>query len=173
MTFDLLKYSEDKVKEIITVPDATLSTMLSALLDKVGAEADREGRFCLLTDENEVDTVLDSFNIPQAQESFYAYCERIGVDVFVYTLGCVMVRLQWTVQSLKDAKAKSTGVRYNSLEEPILPIGSVGNVVGHSNHRGRVVEVLAYEKGYDYYIVGYKGSKLRLPCSDVTAYTGD
>ena len=173
MTFDLLKYSEDKVKEIITVPDATLSTMLSALLDKVGAEADREGRFCLLTDENEVDTVLDSFNIPQAREAFYAYCERIGVDVFVYTLDCVMVRLQWTVQSLKDAKAKSTGVRYNSREEPILPIGSVGNVVGHSNHRGRVVEILAYEKGYDYYIVGYKGSKLRLPCSDVTAYTGD
>lgn len=176
MTFDLLKYSEDKVKEIITVPDATLSTMFSALLDKVGAEADREGRFCLLTDENEVDTVLDSFNIPQAREAFYAYCERIGVDVVVYTLGCVMVRLQWSVQSLKDAKAKSTKenkTMRNSLEEPLLPIGSFGNVVEHSNHRGRVVEVLAYEKGDDYYIVGYKGSKLRLPCSDVTAYTGD
>ncbi|WXX03345.1 hypothetical protein [Brochothrix phage BtpYZU04] len=174
MTFDLLKYSEDKVKEIITVPDATLSTMFSALLDKVGAEADREGRFCLLTDENEVDTVLDSFNIPQAQEAFYAYCERIGVDVFVYTLDCVMVRLQWTVQSLKDAKAKSTGVRYNSLGEPLLPIGSVVTFIENSIPETRLkATIVGYrtfdeEAHADYYVVENKGDYRNVHYSEVT-----
>ncbi|ADJ53071.1 gp29 [Brochothrix phage A9] len=174
MTFDLLKYSEDKVKEIITVPDATLSTMFSALLDKVGAEADREGRFCLLTDENEVGTVLDSFNIPQAREAFYAYCERIGVDVFVYTLDCVMVRLQWTVQSLKDAKAESTGVRYNSLGEPLLPIGSVVTFIENSIPETRLKATIVWYRTFDeeahadYYVVENKGDYRVVHYSEVT-----
>lgn len=177
MTFDLLKYSEDKVKEIITVPDATLSTMLSALLDKVGAEADREGRFCLLTDENEVDTVLDSFNIPQAREAFYAYCERIGVDVVVYTLGCVMVRLQWTVQSLKDAKAKNTKenkTMRNSLEEPLLPIGSVVTFVEKSRPesylRYTLVNHIALEGSYysNHYVIERNGNFREVHYSEVT-----
>ena len=177
MTFDLLKYSEDKVKEIITVPDATLSTMLSALLDKVGAEADREGRFCLLTDENEVDTVLDSFNIPQAQEAFYAYCERIGVDVFVYTLDCVMVRLQWTIQSLKDAKAESTeddDVMRNSRGEALLPLGSVVTFIEKSRPesylRYTIVSHIALEgSSYpDHYVIERNGNFREVHYSEVT-----
>ena len=105
MTFDLLKYTEDKVN----IPDATFNAMLSAVIAEAGTEVDREGNLWAKTDKRDIDTILESYNVPHAREAFYAYCESVGIAISLFYGsndygGFTSVELCWSVQSLKDAK---------------------------------------------------------------------
>ena len=178
MTFDLLKYTEDKVN----IPDATLNAMLSAVIAEAGTEVDREGNLWAKTDKRDIDTILESYNVPHAREAFYAYCESVGIAISLFYGsndygGFTSVELCWSVQSVKEAKAKSTeddDVMRNSRGEALLPLGSVVTFIEKSRPesylRYTIVSHIALEgSSYpDHYVIERNGNFREVHYSEVT-----
>lgn len=111
MTFDLLKYTEDKVGALTAIPDETLGAILFAVLEKAGAKADRDEDLRAIIDESEIDKVLESLNLPREREAFYSYCARTGISVGFarHRHAPTRVMLFWSVQSVKEAKNLKEG----------------------------------------------------------------
>lgn len=180
MTFDLLKYSEDRISAEEAIPDELLGDALSIIIASADTELGRDGAFYITVTEEEVVRALREVNLLDAQERFYSYCDGLGIVVDISFRGfssIPYVELTWTVQSLKEAKAENTKenkAMRNSREEPLLPIGSVVTFVEKSRPesylRYTIVRHIALEgSSYpDHYVIERNGNFREVHYSEVT-----
>ena len=106
MTFDIVKYTEDKIKEKVTFCDDTLNVALAKVLESANVAVKRSGTIYVATTGVQVSLALEGMNIRGERDAFYDYCERLGMAVWVSDVptGAIPMSLSWTLQSLEEAK---------------------------------------------------------------------